>query len=380
MNLRCRRSLFRVAFCVAVAFVMVGETRLLAAGSPGQPERKLLYVAAPGVRNYLEYGGHGVLVFDINDGHKFVKRIPSAGLGTNGQPLNVKGICANAKTARLYVSTIRTLSSYDLVTEKLLWEKPYAGGCDRMAMTPDGRLICLPSLEKEHWHVVDALTGDVLNKIGGGNGAHNTIIGLDGRHAYLAGLRSPILRILDTKTREIVREVGPFGNSVRPFTVNGRQTLCYVNVNELLGFEIGDLKTGKKLHRVEVAGFEKGPVKRHGCPSHGIGLTPDEKELWVTDAHNRRLHIFDNTVLPPKQVLSLELRDEPGWVTFSLDGRYAYPSTGEVIEVQTRKIAAGLTDEKGAAVQSEKMLEIDFAGGRPVRAGDQFGLGRKTGP
>jgi len=121
-------------------------------------------------------------------------------------------------------------------------------------------------------------------------------------------------------------------------------------------------------------------VKRHGCPSHGVGLTPDEKELWVTDAHNRRVHLFDNTVLPPKQVLSLELRDEPGWVTFSLDGRYAYPSTGDVIEVKTRKIVAGLTDEKGAAVQSEKMLEIDFAGGRPVRAGDQFGLGRKVEP
>ena len=380
MNLRCRLNSLGVAFCAAVTFVILGEARLLAAETRSQPERKFLYVATPGVRNYLEYGGHGVLVFDINDGHKFVKRIPSAGLGTNGQPLNVKGICANAKTARLYVGTTQTLSCYDLVTEKLLWEKPYEGGCDRMAMTPDGRLICLPSLEKEHWHVVDALTGDLIKKLGGGDGAHNTVIGLDGRHAYLAGLRSPMLRMMDTKTLEIVREVGPFGNSIRPFTVNGRQTLCYVNLNELLGFEIGDLKAGKRLHRVEIAGFEKGAVKRHGCPSHGVGLTPDEKELWVTDAHNRRVHLFDNTVLPPKQVLSLELRDEPGWVTFSLDGRYAYPSTGDVIEVKTRKIVAGLTDEKGAAVQSEKMLEIDFAGGRPVRAGDQFGLGRKVEP
>jgi DNA-binding beta-propeller fold protein YncE len=367
-----------VALCAVVAFIIVDQIRLHAADSADPAERKFLYVATPGIRNYLEYGGHGVLVFDINDGHRFVKRIPSAGLGPNGQPLNVKGVCANAKTARLYVGTTQTLSCYDLVTETLLWEKPYEGGCDRMAMPPDGRLICLPSLEKEHWHVVDALTGDIIKKIGGGNGAHNTIVGLDGRHAYLAGLRSPILRVLDMKTHEIVREVGPFNQGIRPFTVNGRQTLCYVNVNELLGFEIGDLKTGKMLHRVEIAGFKKGPVKRHGCPSHGVGLTPDEKELWVTDAHNRRVHLFDNTVMPPKQVLSLELRDEPGWVTFSLDGRYAYPSTGDVIEVKTRKIVAGLTDEKGTAVQSEKMLEIDFAGGRPVRAGDQFGLGRQV--
>ena len=34
--------------------------------------RRLLYVAQPGIRNYLEYGGHGIIVFDIDDGHKFV--------------------------------------------------------------------------------------------------------------------------------------------------------------------------------------------------------------------------------------------------------------------------------------------------------------------
>jgi len=151
-----------------------------------------------------------------------------------------------------------------------------------------------------------------------------------------------------------------------------------VNVNDLLGFEIGDLRSGKMLHRVEVQGFQPGPTKRHGCPSHGVGLTPDEKELWLTDAHNRRLHLFDATVMPPKQLASIELRDEPGWITFSLDGRYAYPSTGDVVDVATRKIVTGLTDETGAAVQSEKLLEIDFLNAQPLRTGDQFGLGRKT--
>ena len=69
------------------------------------------------------------------------------------------------------------------------------------------------------------------------------------------------------------------------------------------------------------------------------------------------------------------MREEPGWVTFSLDGRHAWPSTGDVIEVASRKIIAHLTDEKGAAVHSEKMLEIDFTGRRAVRAGCQFGVG-----
>jgi hypothetical protein len=105
-------------------------------------------------------------------------------------------------------------------------------------------------------------------------------------------------------------------------------------------------------------------------------LTPDENELWVVDGHNMRVHIFDNTVSPPKQVETLKLRDEPGWITFSLDGRYAYPSTGEVIDTTSRKIVATLKDENGAAVMSEKMVEIQFEAGKPSRTGDQFGLGR----
>jgi hypothetical protein len=102
--------------------------------------------------------------------------------------------------------------------------------------------------------------------------------------------------------------------------------------------------------------------------------------LWVCDATNRRLHLFDATVMPPRQTGSIELRDEPGWVTFSLDGRYGWPSTGDVIEVKSRKIVAQLTDETGAAVQSEKMVEIHFGDGQPIETGDQFGLGRITGP
>ena len=341
-----------------------------------QDERRLLYVAVPGIRNLLEFGGHGLLVFDIDHGHKFVKRIPTGGIGDDGKPINVKGVCASAANKRIYISTIKTLQCLDLVSEKLLWEKAYDGGCDRMSISPDGKVIYLPSFEKDHWHVVDAASGDVLAKIEPKSGAHNTVMGPSGRAAYLAGLKSPLLTIADTRFHRAARTCGPFSASIRPFTVNGRESLCFVNVNELLGFEIGDLQTGQKLHRVEVAGFNKGPVKRHGCPSHGIGMTSDEKEIWVCDATNQRMHIFDATVMPPKQVASLKVRDEPGWITFSLDGKLAYPSTGDVFDVATRQIVTSLTDETGAAVASEKLLEIDWRGNEPIRNGDQFGIGR----
>lgn len=364
---------------MAVVFAILGFDAAARAADEAPRERRFLYVAVPGIRDYLEFGGHGLIVFDIDAGHKFVRRISTGGLDDTGKPRNVKGICASAATRRLHISTTHTLMSLDLDSDKLLWEKQYAGGCDRMGITPDGKQIYLPSFERDHWNVVDALSGEVLARIEPKSGAHNTICGLNGKEAYLAGLKSPLLTVADTTTHSIVRTVGPFSASIRPFTVNGRQSLVFVNVNELLGFEVGNLTTGKKLARVEVAGFQTGAVKRHGCPSHGIGLTPDEKELWVCDAHNLRMHVFDATAMPPRQVASLEVREQPGWITFSLDGKYAYPSTGDIIDVASRKIVAGLTDETGAAVHSEKMVEVHFRDRQPVMTGDQFGLGRLTG-
>ncbi len=346
-----------------------------AAARAADGERHLLYVVTPGIRNYLEFGGAGILVFDMDKDHAFVKRVETPA-SRQKEPDNIKGVCACAATRKLYFTTRSKLYCLDLVTEKTLWEKALPDGTDRMSITPDGKRIYVPTFEKDHWNVVDGATGEVVTRIETKSGSHNTVVGLDGSRAYLAGLRSPDLVVVDTQTQKEVLKVGPFSAPIRPFTVNAAQTLCFVNVNRLLGFEIGDLKTGKMLHRVEVQGVERGAPKRHGCPSHGVGLTPDEKEVWVCDAFNSRVHIFDVTVMPPKQVGSVSLREQPGWVTFSLDGRYAYPSTGEVVDTKTRKIVTALKDEKGGEVHSEKMVEIVFKGDVPVRNGDQFGVGR----
>jgi DNA-binding beta-propeller fold protein YncE len=369
---RRRLPLRLVAICAGLAIV---STSARAVERDVSGERHLLYVVTPGIRDLLEFGGAGVLIFDMDKNHEFVKRIDTPA-SREAKPNNIKGVCACAATRRLYFTTTKRLVCVDLVSEKMLWDKALPQGCDRMSITPDGKTLYVPSFEKDTWNVVDGASGDVIKTIETKSGAHNTVCSRDGSRMYLAGLRSPLLSVADTRTHKVVQTVGPFSASIRPFTVNDAQTFCFVTVNELLGFEIGDLRTGRRLHRVEVEGFSKGNVKRHGCPSHGIGLTPDEREIWLCDAANSRVHIFDATVMPPKQVAGVALREQPGWVTFSLDGRYAYPSTGEVVDVKTRTILCGLADETGRQVHSEKMVEIVFANGAPVRNGDQFGVGR----
>ena len=354
-----------------------------------QPKQRFLYAALPGVGggNNLKYGGAGILVFDIDRGHAFVKRVPLQGApppagdagGRGNAQEAIKGIAAHAGTARLYVSTSRRVAAYDLLTDKLVWEQRYDDrGTDRIALSPDGKTLYAPELGAPKWIVADAATGAAIASIDKPGTAHNTQFSDDGERVYFESQgNTRTVSVVDAKTRAIVKEVGPFGNVVRPFTLNGAQTLLFANINQLLGFEVADLKTGSILHHVEVPGMTPGRSPTHGIPSHGIAMTQDETEIWIADNANNYVRIFDATAMPPTMKTSVKVRDEPGWITFGIDGTLAYPSTGDVIDERTKQIVATLQDETGANAESEKMLEIDFAGGRPVAAGDQFGKGRK---
>jgi hypothetical protein len=88
-------------------------------------------------------------------------------------------------------------------------------------------------------------------------------------------------------------------------------------------------------------------------PKSRIALTPDEKELWLARCANSALHVFDSSVMPPKQLTSIKVRDCVGWLSFRVDGRFAYGSTGEIIDVARRKVVAGLRHEADRDVQSE---------------------------
>lgn len=353
------------------------STQAQTGSKPSGISGHFLYVATPGIRDYLGYGGHGLLVFDIENNHQFVKRIPTRGFHPDGRPANVKGIAVSKQLNSIYISTIYALQRIDLSTEEVLWELPYDGGCDRMSISPDGMIMYLPSLEKDFWNVVACETGNIIAKINVHSRAHNTIYGPSGKWAYMADIGSPLLYVADTETHTVARKIGPFSAGIRPFTINSDESRVFVNVNDLLGFEVGDLKTEEKLASVRVLGWDKGPVRRHGNPSHGIALTPNEEEVWISDGHNMRIHVF-KAHPPYQQLTTIPLIDMPGWITFSMDGQYAYPSSGEVIHAKTRKVLSILQDEDYNTVSSEKMVEVFMKDGRAVKAGDQFGLGRRT--
>jgi len=149
---------------------------------------------------------------------------------------------------------------------------------------------------------------------------------------------------------------------------------------------IADVKTGQILHTVEVQGFgwpenwniTPRPRVPHGCPSHGIALVKDEKEIWLSDGLNDYIHIFDNTRMPPRQIGSIKTNGGAYWMTPSVDSKLIYASSGDVIDIASRKIVGTLKDEYGRRLHSEKLLDMVFTEGKLTAVSNQFANGFNT--
>jgi DNA-binding beta-propeller fold protein YncE len=261
-----------------------------------------------------------------------------------------------------------------------------------MAITPDGKTIYMPDGESSgdgRWYIVDADSGDDTGVINAGTGPHNTLVSLNGKHVYLGSRYTPYLTVVDTSTNQIIQKIGPLqGNGVRPFTINGRETLAYMSTTGFLGFQVGDIQTGKILYTVPIQGFTwdgSGATD----PSHGISLSPDEKELYVLDWANSYVHVFDVSKVPasaPRQVADIRLsrsmhhNESPcaydcladGWLQHSADGRFVYVGDeGDVIDTASRHIVANLD----TLYNTRKMLEIDWQNGVPIFTTTRQGMG-----
>ncbi len=348
----------------------LGETEL----------RRLVYVTS--LDGAGGQGAPGIYVYDIDQAHELVRFVPMPNLG------GTRGACANAATDRMWISHANSkLLCLDLRTEKVLWEVEYPaeeGGADRIGVTPDGKKLYAPSgwwSRDPHIKVVDAVSGTLLKRIlvAPSGGLHNLIVSLDGGTVFAGSTRYNMLSVIDTASDEIVGRVGPIIGVIQPLTVNGSQTLAYINSHLYReghgpGFEIGDLRTGEILH---VVGRPDLSERRSRC--HGIGITPDEKEVWVVDQGHRELHVFDNTVMPPRFKVALPMAAKThGWICFSRDGKFGWCDTGEVFDVATKKVIARWTDARGGEgkpVMSSKFFEIHFRGEDAIWVGRQMGVG-----
>ncbi len=362
-------------FCATLLAAIVSlasPSHATLAGSQSETKRYLYLSTPDGAQRVGRADGAGILIYDIDDGHKLVRRIdiPVFEEGLRGFAVNL------INHAAYYSTTHRRVGAFDLESEEILWEHAYPNGADRSSITMDGSKIYVPT---GWWYVgpdsgmlvLDARDGKMVNRISDTPRAHNSVVSLDGRRLYLGS--ETTLSVYDTADDSRLMQIKDVGEAaIFPFTINSAQTIAYVCLFDHIGFDVVDLTTGKKIHTV----FTNDGTILHR--THGVALTPDETELWISDQEGNKLFYYDATVMPPVQKGELELtQGGHGWVTFSLDGKYAWTHTPDVFDVDTKKKVATLRDENGKPVSGSKFFEVHFRDGRVVTVSNEFGLGRK---
>ncbi|MGE0174581.1 MAG: YncE family protein [Oligoflexales bacterium] len=327
--------------------------------------------------------------------------------GESGK-MRYRGITASARTGLLYLSDSDSgrVGAYDLKTEQLKWAKklkecPFP---DRLNLNKEGTELFIPCKTDPEQHVVvNAETGEFINKWPMEKFPHNSFTGEQGKYIYLSGYRNPTLyaipqdnpRIAMQDVKKISGFKNPKGQGVRPFSVDKEERFVFTTQNDRVGFGVGDIEKGSQIFWIDQTTpaertkhkSAKVPLKHKSANSHGIAVRPNSREVWFLDDMWGYLYVFDTSPLyqgTPKEPVHLanvplwtDVNEpwEPDlhwrWVASNIEGDYIYPGVGSVVDADTKKVI----QEK--ITPSEKLIEIQFQGSDgdliPVRVSGQNG-------
>jgi YVTN family beta-propeller protein len=283
---------------------------LASSAAPSRPSQKL-YVA-----NSL---GNDIHVIDTAT-NKVLKRVE-----VGPQP---HGLVATAKGDRMFLTIENTAGDegelvwFDPVTDTATRRMRIGPRPNQPACTPDGTIAYVPC-DDASWWVIDTVKGEILKKIPTGGRPHNTLCSADGKRMYLGPKGSYHVLIADATTHKLIGEI-PLSDAPRPIVLSKDEKRLYANVDTLIGFEVADIEKRKVIHRV--AAEVPAELLRTSSRSHGIGLRPDQKELWMCDVYHDRTYVFDITVDPPRQTDTIVMKGGGYWMSFAPDGKTCYIS------------------------------------------------------
>jgi len=148
----------------------------------------------------------------------------------------------------------------------------------------------------------------------------------------------------------------------------------YMTRRGMFGVEVQN--ANGRVTKLSFPGYTWNPRFGPDPPDHGLSLAPDKPELWVLDAPNDVVHVFDVSGVP-RDVKDIRLTkpligvEGPcashrcgriGSLQHSADGRFVYVGdSGDVIDAKKREEITNLE----ALHQSRLMLEVDWVSGRP---------------
>ncbi|HEY8714698.1 MAG TPA: beta-propeller fold lactonase family protein [Candidatus Acidoferrum sp.] len=273
------------------------------------------------------------------------------------------GVVFSPDGSRVYISN-EAESVVDVVdggTGKIREKVPLSGHPNNLTITKDGkRLIVGIRSGAGSLEVIDTVSLKTTKKIPVNGSVHNVYVTPDGKYAVCGSIEAKTLTVVDLQTEEPVWKVN-LGSGVRPMAfeanADGSTKRIFAQLSGFNGFAIVDFAKRAEVGRIKLPDEPGGygvAEGRTGTPSHGIGVSPDGKFLWVASTAANAIfqyalpsleltgHVNLPQVHPQGQKASGSV---PEWVTFTPDGKYLYLSNSgdrsvSAIDTATRQIVA----------------------------------------
>jgi YVTN family beta-propeller protein len=254
------------------------------------------------------------------------------------------GINFSPDGTRIYVSneSESVLDVVDRASGHVIHKIELTARPNNITITKDGRRVlvgirALPGAID----VIDTTSLNRVKTIPVNRSVHNIYVTPDGKYAVAGSIESKSATIIDLATDQIAWEL-KFDRGVRPMAFetnpNGSTRRIFVQLSGFHGFAIVDFAKRAEVTRIALPDKPGGfgiLEERTGTPSHGIGVAPDGKSLWVNSTFANAvfeyslpdLKLIGHSALPLVHPFGrAPTGGVPEWITFTPDSRTVYVS------------------------------------------------------
>ena len=273
------------------------------------------------------------------------------------------GVNFSPDGSRVYISSemTETLDAYDRKSGALIKKVKLSNHPNNIAVDKQGRILVGIARGDGAVDIIDPVKLEVAKTIPVKGRVHNIYTTPDGKFLVVGSVANSYFTVIDLQKDQIAWEYD-YDLGVRPMTIetnpDGSTKRVFIQISELDGFSVLDFAQRKEVARIKFQNVRSGvdvDPGREDAPAHGLGVTPDEKELWATSIPQNAVFIYDLTGPELKQIGMVKLPDlqvagKPlggavaNWVTFSNDGQIYISNSGlrsvTAIDTKTRKINA----------------------------------------
>ena len=273
------------------------------------------------------------------------------------------GINFAADGSKVYVSdeSTSTLDVFDRKSGKLIKKIELSARPNNIAVSKDGaRIFVAIARDPGAVDVIDATTLTRAKSIPMHGSLHNLYVTPDGKYLIAGSISKKLVSVIDLSTDSIAWE-HQFDKGVRPMAIeanpDGSTKRIFVQLSDTDGFAVIDFAKREEVARITLPDLHTGIELNAGeaaGPSHGIGVSPDGKTLWVTSIPQNAIFAYSlsdvslvgHVALPE---LNLPGRSPggavPNWVTFAPDSRTVYVSNAGLrsvtaVDAQAMKVRA----------------------------------------